>query len=551
MRIIMGFFVLAVALSPLKAQDDRLQDRAAVKWGNTYEEPSGSDIQKIIATEGGGFYALRTRYGGVFGTGSLKAIVEYYDKNMKLVKSNELDLDYKGKERSLKDVVMLEGKLWLLTYFYNQKQEITYLFAQNIKKNTLVLDKNLIKIAQQDVKNLEKTDVFQMAISRDSSKIAIINSQPNEKNQDAFDVNVYDSEFQTIWHKSANLPFPAKSYDIEEYQVDNKGNVYFLSILSAQKAANRFSRRAQNNYQYSIVAFRQEENVQMTEYKIAIPEKFISDLTYRVTESGDLICAGFYSDKGVSGIKGTCYFRINSTTQEMTNVNTRPFDFDFMTTNLSARKREKARQAYEKNDVAAQPELYDYALDKLILRSDGGVILIAEQYYIEEVYRNNNMMNYPYAAMGGFYNPYYYNRFNNRVDYFYHYNDIIVVNIQPDGTIAWSARVPKQQISSNDQGLYSSYAMNTVADKLCFIFNDDPNNVGSRVQYQTNSESRNTVVTVAEVDRDGKVTRYPLFQNKEEGIMTRPKICRQIGRRDMALYGEKGRAYRFGLLSFQ
>ena len=150
---------------------------------------------------------------------------------------------------------------------------------------------------------------------------------------------------------------------------------------------------------------------------------------------------------------------------------------------------------------------------------------------------------------GGFYNPYL--RSGGRVDYYYNYNDIIVFNIQPDGTIAWSSRVEKQQTSSNDQGYFSSYAMNTVADKLCFVFNDNPHNTRTNSIRATVSTSNSTVVTVAEVDRNGQVTRYPLFQNKEEGIMTRPKICRQVGRRDMALYGEKGRTYKFGLLSFQ
>ncbi len=41
-----------------------------------------------------------------------------------------------------------------------------------------------------------------------------------------------------------------------------------------------------------------------------------------------------------------------------------------------------------------------------------------------------------------------------------------------------------------------------------------------------------------------------LFENREANIITRPKICRQIGKKEMAVYGERGRYSRFGKLKF-
>ncbi|HEY9703619.1 MAG TPA: hypothetical protein V6C58_14315, partial [Allocoleopsis sp.] len=220
-------------------------------------------------------------------------------------------------------------------------------------------------------------------------------------------------------------------------------------------------------------------------------------------------------------------------------------------------------------DTKNEVELLSYNLDKLIPRSDGGAILIAEQYFIEERYNRNN---YPYAgAFGygyspwGWYDPWYspwgFNgwndpygfRYGNRqADYYFNYNDIIVVNIKPDGEIQWSARIPKRQVSVNDGGISSSYAMSTIADKLVFIYNEDPRNLDSRSKkYYADSPDKNSVVVLAEVNRNGKVSIAPLFGNKNEGIVTRPKICRQIGKKEMAIYGESGRTYRFGTLEFE
>ena len=563
-----GFLLLFLAFSSfLKGQTDANKPAndariaANVKWSPDLQEPSNADIKKIIATEAGGFYALRERQGGVLSnTTATKPILEFYNANMKLVRSKELDLDIKGKARFVKDVVMLDRRLWVLSYFYNEKHEKTYLFAQEINKSTFNLGKDLIKVAEQDQKNQDKSDVFTVATSRDSSKIVIFNRQPNENKQQEFSLAVFDSDFKELWSKEAKLPYSKKNFSIEDYQLDNQGNVYLLGIIYTE-GANRLERRGKATYQYDIVAYRQDDTrTEAYEYKIDMKDRFISDLSFKIGDDGDLICAGFYSEKGAKSVKGSCFFKINPKTHDQTSISSRPFDFQFMTTNLSERNKERAKAAIEKGDKEAEPELYDYSIDKLITRSDGGVIMVAEQYFIDERLRYNN---YGYGNWGSpFYNPYAYssiydpygyrNGNNRQPDYIFNYNDIIVVNIQPDGEIAWSARIPKRQTSVNDFGMYSSYGMSIVADKLYFVYNDDPKNLDPKAKkIATETPDKYSVVTIAEVNRDGQVRRAPLFQNKENGVVVRPKISKQVGRRDLAIYGENGRRYKFGVLTFE
>jgi hypothetical protein len=563
------FILLFVVFSSaLQGQTDANNDapksdvRSApnVKWSNDLEEPSNTNIKKIVATEGGGFYAFRERQGGAFSNGTAKPIIEYYNASMKLVRSKELDLDVKGKSRFVKDVVMLDRRLWILSYFYNEKHEKTYLFAQEISKSTLNLSKDLVKIAEQDQKNNEKEDVFTVAMSRDSSKLVVFNRQPNANKQQEFSLAVFNSEFTELWSKDAKLPYSRKNFGIEDYQVDNQGNVYLLGIIYTEGSA-RLERRGKATYQYDIVAYRRDDSTTDShEYKVDMKDRFVSDLSFKIADDGDLICAGFYSDKGAKSVKGACFFKINPKTHDQTSISSRPFDFQFMTANLSEKSKERAKIATAKGDKEDEPELFDYSIDKLITRSDGGVIMIAEQYFIDERLRYNN--NYGYGGWGNtaFYSPYssYYdpygnNRYNNRQpDYYFNYNDIIVVNIQPDGEIAWSARIPKRQVSVNDFGQYSSYGMSIVADKLYFIYNDDPKNLDPRAKkIATETPDKYSVVTIAEVDRNGAVKRSPLFQNKENGVVVRPKLSKQVGRREMAIYGESGRRYKFGVLSFE
>ena len=141
-----------------------------------------------------------------------------------------------------------------------------------------------------------------------------------------------------------------------------------------------------------------------------------------------------------------------------------------------------------------------------------------------------------------------------RYDNFYNYNDIIIVNIQPDGVIEWSTRIPKRQETLNDGGYYSSYAMATVRDRFYFIYNDNSRNYrntgNDNRRYLYNFNGRYSVVVVSEVTKDGAVNTFPLFTNRDADVITRPKICRQTGSRRMMVYGEIGRNYRFAKLEF-
>jgi hypothetical protein len=104
----------------------------------------------------------------------------------------------------------------------------------------------------------------------------------------------------------------------------------------------------------------------------------------------------------------------------------------------------------------------------------------------------------------------------------------------------------------NDQGIFSSYAMATVRDRFYFIYNDNMRNITSEGDRDRryNLNSRNAVVAITEVRKDGAQTTFPLFANNDADIITRPKVCRQTGSRRMLVYGERGRNFRFARLEF-
>ncbi len=536
--------ILSLSVSCIFGQTDTAP--ATLNWGDEYNEPSGTTATKIIGTTAEGFYVLRQK---ILNNPNAKprAWVEFFTRDMKLKRSEEMELKYKGKQRDFEEVVLLNGRLYLLTSFNNTAKKRNFLFKQELSDKTLIPSKNLEMICETEAKNKEVEGTFDFKISKDSSKLLVYNSLPNEnKNPERFGFRVFNENFDLIWEKNIVLPYPDNQFTVEDYQVDGNGNVYLLGVLYKDEA--KWRRRGNPTYNYVVLSYTSDGN-EAKEFRIDLPDKFVTDLTFRVAGDGTLICCGFYSERGTYSIKGAYYFRLDPVSGNMTNRNYQPFDFEFLTEFMSEKNKQKAKEAEENNDVRRGAELYNYSLDELILRSDGGAVLVAEQFYIEqETYRDYPFGYYPYS----YYSPYSY-RSNYQTDYYYHYNDIIVVNIRPSGEIEWAARIPKQQETKNDGGYYSSYAMSIVRDKLYFIFNDNARNYSSNRKENRfyNYNGSESIMVLAQINTSGEVATFPLASNKDAGVITRPKMCKQIGKREMAIFGERGRGFRFANLSFE
>jgi hypothetical protein len=124
------------------------------------------------------------------------------------------------------------------------------------------------------------------------------------------------------------------------------------------------------------------------------------------------------------------------------------FEIDFITQNMTEKLKKKTKKREAKGkDV----ELYQYDLDNIVLKDDGGAILVGEQFFIRVVTTTD--------AQG-----------NVRTTTHYYYNDIIVISINPKGEIDWTEKIAKRQHTINDNGYFSSYAMAVNEDKINFIF---------------------------------------------------------------------------------
>lgn len=487
-----------------------------VTWGKEYKRPNFSAVEKIVGSDASGTYVWRNKSGSLT---TSEVIIEHYDKNMNMDKSNSLDIPLTSLNNnfSVVDIFPFAGNIVTLSSLYDRSSDKNTLYAQTIDKSTLKLNQKRIEVASIIAKRRLNKGGFDYSISRDSSRILMYSSLPyDRRGGEKMSFNVYNESLDLQWNKTVELPFRDRDFTVESYEVDRNGNVYVLGRLIENSGISLFG-LARPFYRYVIVAYR-NNGEDMKQYDVSMNDDFITDLTIRVGNNGDLICAGFYSERSTQGMKGAFFSKINAKTNEMYDIKRGEFDSEFLSQFMSKRRAKKKR------------ELFNYRIDRLVLRSDGGALMIAEQFYIRVT---------THTDANGF----------QTTTTTYYYNDIIAVNINPDGTIAWATKIPKRQIDGT--GAFSSYAMAISKGKIYFIYNDHPKNI-TRTDYRKikNFNGKKSIVTLATLSPDGSYEKIPLFSNRDESIVTRPKIARQISATDLIIFGTFRKKYKFGRVRF-
>lgn len=476
-----------------------------IKWGPQLEQSTRNRIERIVGEDQNGIYVFRLRSRLI---GNAIPVVEHYNKSMVLKYSTQIEILSK-RNIFIDNFWHFNNRLFIYFTEYNSRQNKQILYYQEVnKKNGQLLGKRQ-KLTQVPTYGRNSIGQLEYAASTDSST-AVVYYSPfletglfQKKRNATFQLQVVDKNFKTIWNKEVKAPYKDELFDVERIEVDKVGNAYVLAKVYEKSRRERRSGRA--NYFYKILAY-QNNGESLKEFDLTLDELFITDIAFKVNNKKQLICAGFYSERRANSMKGSFLFIVDTDTKAIVSKGFEPFSKKLLSQVTSKRRARKGK------------ELYRYYLDEIILRSDGGAVIIAEEYYVST---------HPNTVGTGV------NRTEQSIST-YHYEDIIVVNINPDATTAWSSSIPKNQTASMKS--FSSYAHAIVKGKIHFIYND-------RI-------SRKSPVMLASINTKGKVEIKELFNNKTERVMLRPMLCRQTSKNEMMIYGERGKRYKFGKISF-
>lgn len=525
--LLLAFFSQLLMAQPSPKEVD-------ISWGKKIRTSKRTTLTDVVGYDQTGIYALKRVSRGLGGFISEMAL-EHYDNNMNQTGSVKMELKNGRQKLELEFIIQYNEKLYAFASYKDQKQKQNILSVQPIDKKSLLPQRKPTELASISYEGERKANSgsFGYSLSRDSTKMLIFYKLPYQrKENERFGFHVFDKELKELWRKEVSLPYEEKLFEVERYKVDNSGNVHLLGRIFKEKRKEK--RKGEVNYKYQVLSYR-DQGGSLTEYPVQIDGMFLTDMQIDISLEQDIICAGFYSEEGKRSIKGSYFVKIDGGTKKLKKQSVKEFSPDFITQHMSDRKAKRTKRKIEKGKNV---EMFEFDLDELLIREDGGVLLIGEQYYVDEV--NFTSMG-PGSVM------------SHHSTTFYNYNDIIVININPEGAIDWAQKIPKYQSTKEDGGFFSSYVMAVVKDKLLFLFNDNPKNLYAKPgkKYNFNPRKRQSTVMLVSLDGEGNQQKVPLFMTADADVIIRPKVCEQVSGQELVIFGQRKRKQRFMKIRFK
>ncbi len=512
--------------------------KADVKWGPPLE--SETTIQRFLAEHNGKFFTLSGHKDDLY--------LERYDsKNFKQEFSKKLVIpELEGKEQNIEGIYYLQNRFVLFTSLYNSKLNTFTVHAYSFNGEGVMSNNSPELLSIEAQSRAEGGDVG-FFISDDSTRILMTHYAyfKKEKKQRVV-LTVLDEKFATV--TEANEEFPSSDRDeyhlVSNYMINNSGEIFFLhtKVIPAAK-----KEPAQSIY--TIVSFTAKGERQR-DFPVDLEGKRIDRLLFSFDVNENLLVSGFYetkSGKGLfryTGISGTFFMSLDKNTGAEKEKSFQEFDKSLLENYYTPKQMEKS------------PLLPNsFVPRQIIQKEDGGVLSVYEQY------------SYSYSSGNG-----------QAVEVTY-YGDLLVTNINPDGTIKWVKIIPKRQMFvqrkasiglgvggggagasvgymfnlKSDQTIYYSYLLAITDDKIVFVFNDDPQNkdVIPASESEMITKAKGAIPMMVTLSESGETTKKTLFEATDFDVMIRPRISFQSSDTRILIYGSKGDTDKFGVLTIK
>lgn len=477
--------------------------------------------------------------------------LEHYDNQLNLTNKSFIRLSQpKMKKMGLEFIIQsADGGLYQFTSF-KEKKKTKSLFVQKIDKQTLRAGDDLLKIAEVDYTGEKRLGigyrhegVFEYEQSRDRSKTLVYYKLTyGKRDQEKIALFVLDQNMNLLWSKEKTLPYDDKWFDMVDYNVDNKGNVYLIGKLFGDESRDIVTDKDKlekgevdyGNYQHQVISLFDNGSKEVS-YSVQLPSKYIKSMGMTIDNNQDVFCGGVYTNNKLSDItKGTYFLKIDSQSGELLHQTLKGFDNGLVTLNETGigKKRQLKRASKDKY------EGYQY-LTELIPKEDGGYFLVLEQ-FAEELKRAQTTN----GSLGSVYFEKY-------------HDDVFVAGVSPSAEIQWNQKISKAQNGGSGNFLASgSYFASVEQNKLFMVYNGNLNNFlpektkklkkGEIYRYQ-GYRDKNATVVLATIDNQGKLEKKPLLETKKKrsvGII-RPWICEQISPNEVVLLKKVKKKYSF------
>jgi hypothetical protein len=168
----------------------------------------------------------------------------------------------------------------------------------------------------------------------------------------------------------------------------------------------------------------------------------------------------------------------------------------------------------------------NYLPRHIVLKSNNDVLLISEYFDMETVILGTEVNSLSTSGA-----PFRISRVMKKYDY----GDVLLTSITAQDSVAWIKNLHKEQLTENDEGTYSSFALALARNKMSVVFN---------------ALDKNHTMQQATIDADGNAVYTILNDAKIEAYHLIPRKAKQISNSEMIVPCERQNIFSFVKIRF-
>lgn len=520
---------LAISTS-IYAQKSTAPSVKSMTWNPQDQDGGNMKVGEVIGRQGAGYFAAS------YATSKLDPVyigattITCYSDKMQQTGESKFKAEADGKHLTFKQMLLTKkNTLVALAFVNDDKKNTSTLYLVNLDKKTGIVTgqpKSLITVGGEkgtssaikfgQIKGFYGTEYnmqgYNLAISPDSSKILVVaNFEPkDDKLPSDIGIHVYDNDMNELWTKQFTPKYSVKQYDLNGITVDDDGNA---SILG--NAYSLDPKKNKRSGSIKLITMFSQKGGSTKESRIEMKGDSLLSVQIQVAPKGFIEGVGLYTDSKGEAIKGLYRFTIDPEQGTVVDEGKCAFSTELLGSLFYL----------DKKDAKSSPERF-LSLKYAFLQPDGSMTVLGEEMDAHSVS----------SSMG---------------DYFvYHYRDAFAVKIDPNNRIVWSTTIFKEQETLNRNTL-SSYIAMQKGDNTYFVYNDNKRNLDPGTDpndpyiFLTDILSNATIV-IGVIDKDGKLSRYPLMNYSDLRVLIETEGSTQVGGKDLVLVGHIGGKYKLG-----
>ncbi len=472
----------------------------------SYTEPDRDDSKRtdfnIIGKVGGNYLIYKNNRNSF--------VISVYNNEMKQV--NKVDVNPEKQKWINVDFVPYADDAWMV-YQYQQKN-ILYCMAVKVDGNGQMLTKPL-ELDTTRIGFAADNKIYTTVYSDDKKKIMVfkINSK-NQKNF-IFTTILFDETLQELDRHILNMPMEEKNDYFTDFSLDNEGALVF----------GKYTRKGGGEFITNLnLVMKPPQSDNFVIHDMKTGDRVLDDIKIKIdnTNRRYLFTALYYKQRK-GNIEGLYTITWDGGSSSIYQERLLPFS-------------DELRAQAKGPDANLRIAFNDYFIKNIIIKKDGGYLVIAESQYTTSrgggPFNRWDYMGYNSPWMspyGGYYSPSYYgygpygspyyNRWGNQPTR-YHSENIIILSFNRADSLQWSNVVSKTQYDDQTDAMISHILMNT-GGELHFLFN----------LY----ERRALLLNDQSIDANGKLTRNPTFKNLERDIEFMARYGKQVGAKTMIM----------------